>query len=194
MCVYVCVYECVYVCMCVTKWARRAVAEPLVAQLSFLAHLEGQFLYSFRRCKNFCRVTWPWPIYSAPKWPLDEYRVFFTMFSRFVRKRTEISKLLQWTAIGKVGMGFPTTPKSAPQLDSFPPIWGVENMKKTRKMGFTTFKWLNSAVKFFRSKTSSGKVVCTYVWKTSAKKVSKSVHNYTFYPVLSALPPLTQMR
>ena len=33
-------------------------------------------------------------------------------------------------------------------------------------------------MKFFRSETSSGKVVCTYVWKTSVNKVSKSVHNY----------------
>ena len=33
-------YVCPYVCPCVTKWARRAVAEPLVAQLSFLSHLK----------------------------------------------------------------------------------------------------------------------------------------------------------
>jgi len=33
-----------YGCVCVTKWARRAVAEPFVAQLPFLAHLKGQFL------------------------------------------------------------------------------------------------------------------------------------------------------
>ena len=88
---------------------------------------------SLRRCKKFCRVTWPWPIYLAPKWPPDENRVFFTMFSRFVRKRTEISKWLQWTAIRKVGMGFPTTPKSAPQLDPFPPFGGSKTWKKREK-------------------------------------------------------------
>ena len=43
-------------------------------------------------------------------------------------------------------------------------------------------------------KTSNGKVVCSYAWKTSVKKCSKSVHNYTFYTEFSAPPRLTQMR
>ena len=60
------------------------------------------------------------------------------------------------------------------------PIWGSKTWKM-RGLGFPTFKWYNSAVMFFRSKASSGKVVCAFVWKTSVKKFSKSVHNYTFY-------------
>ena len=96
---------------------------------------------SFRRCKKFCRVTWPWPIYLAPKWPPDENRVFFAMFSRFVWKRTEISKWLQWTAIRKVGMGFPTTPKSAPQLDPFPYL-GDRKHEKNAKNGFYHFQMI----------------------------------------------------
>ena len=77
-------------------------------------------------------------LFSAEVTP-DQNRVFFTMFSRFVRKRKEISKLLQWTAIRKVDMGFPTTPKSAPNLTPSPHLRGRKH-EKTRKMGFTTFK------------------------------------------------------
>ena len=86
-----------------------------------------------------CHVTLTYLFSAEVTPPPTKIVFFFTMFSRFVRKRTEISKLLQWTAIRKVGMGFPTTPNLAPQLDPFPHL-GVENMKKTRKMGFTTFK------------------------------------------------------
>ena len=88
---------------------------------------------SFRRCKKFRRVMWPWPIYLAPKWPPRRKSRFFAMFSRFVRKRTEISKWLQWTTIRKVGMGFPTTPKSAPQLDPLSPFGGSKTWKKREK-------------------------------------------------------------
>ena len=71
-------------------------------------------------------------LFSAEVTPRRKSR-FFAMFSRFVRKRTEISKWLQWTAIRKVGMGFPTTPKSAPQLDPFPPFGGSKTWKKREK-------------------------------------------------------------
>ena len=97
---------------------------------------------SLRRCTKFCRVTWPWPIYLAPKWPPDQNRIFFTMFSRFVSKRMEISKLLQSTAIGKVGMGFPMTPKSAPQLTPSPHLEGRKHEinAKNRIQHFQTIK------------------------------------------------------
>ena len=131
-----------YGCVCVLSRSEPDALWPNSRLHSFCSWLIWKVnSSSLRRCKKFCRVTWPWPIYLAPKWPPDENRVFFAMFSRFVRKRTEISKLLQWTAIRKVGMGFPTTPKSAPQLDPFPPFGGSKTWKKTRKMGFTTFKW-----------------------------------------------------
>jgi len=47
--------------------------------------------------------------------PSDEKhaRRVFVLFCHFVRKPFEISKLLQWTAIQTVGMGFPATPKLA---------------------------------------------------------------------------------
>ncbi len=57
----------------------------------------------------------------------------FSLFIRFVRKRTEISEWLQWTTSRKVGMGFPTTPKSAPQLDPFLPFGGSKTRKKREK-------------------------------------------------------------
>jgi len=54
---------------------------------------------------------------------------FFALFCRFVRELFELWKLLQWTVICKVGMGFPTTVKLSPQLD---PHLGVGNMKQLR--------------------------------------------------------------
>ena len=126
------------VCVCVTKWARRAVAEPFVTQLSFWLIWKVNSS-SLTGCKKFCRVTWPWPIYLAPTWPTRPKSRFFTMFSRFVRKRTEISKWLRWTAIRKEYMGFPTTPKSAPQLDSFAHLGGRKH-EKNAKNGFYHFQ------------------------------------------------------
>ena len=87
---------------------------------------------SLRRYKKFCRVTWPWPIYLAPKWPPRRKSRLFAMFSRFVRKRTDISKWLE-TAIRNIGMGFPTKPKSAPQLDPFLPFGGSKTGKNAKK-------------------------------------------------------------
>ena len=46
-------------------------------------------------------------------------------------------------------MGFPTTPKSAPQLDPFPPIWGFENMKKNAKNGFYHFQMIKLCCEVF---------------------------------------------
>jgi len=43
-------------------------------------------------------------------------------------------------------------------------------IKNITKIGFSTFKWWESAVKFFLSTTSSSKVVCAYVRKTNVKK------------------------
>ena len=40
---------------------------------------------SLRRYKQFWRVTWPWPIYLAPKWTLQRKSRFFTIFSRCLR-------------------------------------------------------------------------------------------------------------
>ena len=130
---YGCVYMCVCMCVCVS-WSEPDALWPNPSSHSFRSWLIWEVnSSSLRRCKKFCRVTWPWPIYLAPKWPSRAKSGFFTMFSRFVRKRTEISKWLQWTAIKKVSMDFPTTPKSAPPSWPLPPIWGVENMKKREK-------------------------------------------------------------
>ena len=90
-------------------------------------------------------------------------------------------------------MGFPTTPKSAPQLDPFPPF-GDQKHEKNAKNGFYHFQMIKLCGEAFPIKTSSGKVVCTNIWKTSVKKFSKSVHSYTFYTDFSAPPRLTQMR
>ena len=81
-------------------------------------------------------------------------------------------------------MGFPTTPKSAPPTWPLSPIWEVENMKKNAKNGFYHFQMIKLCCEVFPIKNS--RVVCTYVWKTSVKKISKSVHNYTFYTDFSA--------
>ena len=53
----------------------------------------------------------------------------------------ETSKLLQGTAIRKVGMGFPTTPKSAPQLDPFPHLGGRKH-EINAKNGFNHFQMI----------------------------------------------------
>jgi hypothetical protein len=45
---------CVCVCVCIMNLSGRAAPAPLVAQLSFLASLKGQFLI---RCKYFDVVT-----------------------------------------------------------------------------------------------------------------------------------------
>ena len=151
-------YVDVYVCVCVSR------SEPDALWPNPWSHSFRSWLIwkvnssSLRRCKKFCRVTWPWPIYLAPKWPPDENRVFFTMFSRFVRKRTEISKWLQWTAIRKVGMGFPTTPKSAPQLDPFPPFGRSKTWKKNAKNGFYHLQMIKLCGEVFPIKNFQYKV------------------------------------
>ena len=185
---------CVCVCVCVSR------SEPDALWPNPWSHSFRSWLIwkvnssSFRRCKKFCRVTWPWPIYLAPKWPPVENRVFFAMFSRFVRKRTEISKWLQWTAnIGMWVWAFQRHQNQPPNLTPSPHLGGRKH-EKNAKNGCYHFQMIKlCAVKFFRSQTSSGKIVCTYVWKTYAK-FSKSVHNYTFYTDVSAPPRLTQMR
>ena len=132
-CVCVCVYVCV--CVCVSR------SEPDALWPNPWSHSFRLWLIwkvnssSLRRCEKVlpCHVTLTY-LFSAEVTvvtPRPKSR-FFTMFSRFVRKRTEISKLLQWTDIRKVGLGFPTTPKSVPNLTPSP-IWEVENMKKREK-------------------------------------------------------------
>ena len=90
-------------------------------------------------------------------------------------------------------MGFPTTPNLAPQLDPFPPFGGSKTWKNANN-GFYHFQMMKLCEVFRIENFFHGKVVCTYVWKTSVKKLSKSVHNYTFYTDFSAPPRLTKMR
>jgi len=76
------------------------------------------------------------------------------MFYRFVRKPLNTSKLLQWTAIGKVGMGLPMTSK-LPHVDLFLRFGGlkVENMNNCEELDFHF-----QIIKFFLSTIPSSKV------------------------------------
>jgi len=60
---------------------------------------------------------------------LYENHDLFRFVCRFVQRELfDISQIHQRTAIRKVGMDFPTTLKSATQLDTFP-SFGSENIK-----------------------------------------------------------------
>ena len=118
-------------------------------------------------------------LFSAEVTPLTKM-AFFTMFSRFVRKWTEISKILLKTDIRKVVMGFPTTPKWAPQLDPFPQFGGSKTWKNA-KNGFYHFQMIKLCGEVFPSKNFPRQSCLHICLTTSVKKFSKSVHNYTFY-------------
>ena len=121
-------------CVCVTKWAMADALWPNPSLHSFRSWLIWKInSSSLRRCKNFCRVTWPWPIYLAPKWPPDQNRVFSLClvdlwenggryWSYFHRQLLE-----KWVWAFERHQAHPTWPLF--------PIW-VENMKKNGKWVF----------------------------------------------------------
>jgi len=79
---------------------------------------------------------------------------FYAMFCRFVRKTLEKSKLLQWTAIGKVVKSFLTTPKlTHPHL-------GVENLINSRKNCILHYQMIELCCEVFPINNSKRRHCC----------------------------------
>ena len=99
----------------------------------------------------------------VPKWPLLPKSCYFPVICQFVRKRFKKSKLLQWTASGKVGKCFLTTPKLPSDVIPSPHLIGWKHDKISKDVFFH----LDTAVR-------------TYVWQIYAE-ISKLIHQYTSY-------------
>ena len=90
-------------------------------------------------------------------------------------------------------MGFPTTPKSAPQLDLFTPFGGSKH-EKNAKNGFYHFQMIKLCGEVFPIENFQ-RQSCLHICREDIReKFSKSVHNYTFYTDFSEPSRLTQMR
>jgi len=87
----------------------------------------------------------------------NEDRVFSLSFVDLRENHFRL-KLLQWTAVSKVDWGLSNDMKiSTLSLMGF-------NMKKLRKIGFSSLKYKQLAVDFFNQQLLAGcKVVCVYV-------------------------------
>jgi len=121
----------VYVCVCITQISHSGIVDRTTS-----------VLWSFERstptligCKQFGDVMWPWPIYSEQKWTLWHKSCLFAIFGWFVRKLLEKSKKLQCPRIRKLGMGYLTTPKWAPNFTLFFSC-GVENVNNAKNQIF----------------------------------------------------------
>ena len=118
---------CVCMCVCVSRSEPDALW-PNPSSHSFRFRLIWKVnSSSFRRCKKCCRVTWPWPIYLASKWPPDENRVFslclVDLWENGRRYRNDFNGQL----LGKWVWAFQRH-QSQPSNLTPSPIWGVENM------------------------------------------------------------------
>jgi len=156
------------------KSARGAMAELLVAERSFLLVWKVNSS-NLRRCKTCGCVTWPLPIYSAPRWTLrrkSRVHIILYICEKPVR---DIGITSTDIAIRKVGMGFRTTPKWARQL-TLPPFLSVEKLKKIANNCAYNFQMIKLWCFFL----IQCKVVRGYVQKTNVKNVSKSMHICTF--------------
>jgi len=94
------------------------------------------------------------------------------------------------TAIIKVDMDFPTTHKLPPNFTPSPHI-GIERMTKSQNVRFSTFKWLNSAVKFLGHLTAAKLFESWECLEDDCAKLLKLMHICTFYNDFSALLHLT---
>ena len=77
-------------------------------------------------------------------------------------------------------MGFPTTPKSAPKLDPFPPFWGSKTWKNA-KNGFYHFQMIKLCGEVFPIENLQRQSCLHICLEDISEKFPKSVHNYTFY-------------
>jgi len=111
------------VCMHVTK-------SLLVAHLSFFAIVRKvNYSFKFDQVQNYCDVTWPRPIYLPPCDVSDESHLFHYVTN------------LMDSYYRKVAMGFPTTPKLAPNSTPSLHFGGRKHENNREKLTFSTFKW-----------------------------------------------------
>ena len=96
---------------------------------------------SLRRYKKFCRVTWPWPIYLAPKWPPDQNRVFslclVDLWENGRRYRNDFNVQL----LGKWVWAFQRHQNQPPNLTPSPHFGGRKH-EKNAKNGFYHFQMI----------------------------------------------------
>jgi len=109
---------------------------------------------------------------------------FLRMHTRFVRKLTDISKLLKllrWTSVSKVSMGFLTSPKLGPNW-LLPHKWEIKLAIWNMKHSISHFQMVK--LKFSQSTISCDKSF-THVCKTNEISLN-TLHIYTLYIDLNA--------
>ena len=82
-------------------------------------------------------------------------------------------------------MSFPTTPKSAPQLDPFLHVGGRKH-EKNAKNGFYHFQMIKVCGEVLPIKNFQRQSCLHTCLEDISEKFSKLVHNYTFYTDFSA--------
>ena len=148
---------------------------------------------SLRRCKKFRRVMWPWPIYLAPKWPPTKIAFFslclVDLWENGRRYRNDFNGQL----LGKWVWAFQRHQNQPPNLTPSPHLGGRKH-EKNAKNGFYHFQMIKLCCEVFPIKNFQRQSCLHICLEDISKKLSKSVHNYTFYTDFSAPPRLTQMR
>ena len=189
-----CVCVCVYVCVC-HEVSQTCCGRILRRTAFVLGSFERSIPLVWAGVKVLpCHVTLTY-LFSAEVTPPTKIAFFSLCLVDLWENGRIYRNYFNGQLLEKWVWAFQWQLNQPPQLDPFPHLGGRKH-EKNAKNGFSHFQMIKqySVVKFFRSKTSSSKVVCTYVWKISVNKVSKSVHNYTFYTDLSESPRLTHMR
>ena len=82
-------------------------------------------------------------------------------------------------------MGFPTTPKTDPNLTPSPHLGGRKH-EKNAKNGFYHFQMIKLCGEVFPIKNFQRQSCLHICLEDISEKISKSMHNYTFYTDFSA--------
>jgi len=119
------------------------------------AYVLGSFERSTLRligCEQFCDLIWHWPIYLAPKWPLQRKSTFFRYIMSICERTTRVIEI---TSMDRPRLSIDTkmSPTTSP-----PHLWGWICGKNANSR-ILPFQIIKLWAKLFRSTIASGHVV-----------------------------------